>query len=123
MHAEGTPRSVKRSKTGHYNYKTLSEAPGNEGWLGNNTGHGVAIYTTDGKHAISGYMYDENGSNLSEQLFQKELYGGTGDVEEDGQRPLAGMVARTPYRAVCLCRSFCPTAAVLAAIPPLGRGQ
>ncbi len=26
------------------------------------------------KHAISGYMYDENGSNLSEQLFQKELY-------------------------------------------------
>jgi thiol:disulfide interchange protein DsbG len=28
----------------------------------------------DGKHAISGYMYDENGTNLSEQLFQKELY-------------------------------------------------
>ncbi len=35
----------------------------------------MAIYVTpDGKHAISGYMYDEKGQNLSEQLFQKEIY-------------------------------------------------
>ncbi|QEP91539.1 thiol:disulfide interchange protein DsbG [Klebsiella pneumoniae] len=46
-----------------------------KGWLGKYRDMGVAIYLTpDGKHAISGYMYDENGSNLSEQLFQKELY-------------------------------------------------
>ncbi|MDQ6190800.1 thiol:disulfide interchange protein DsbG [Klebsiella pneumoniae] len=46
-----------------------------KGWLGKYQDMGVAIYLTpDGKHAISGYMYDENGSNLSEQLFQKELY-------------------------------------------------
>nr|VUD30975.1 thiol:disulfide interchange protein DsbG [Raoultella sp. NCTC 9187] len=52
------------------------EAPGGvKGWLGKYQDMGVAIYLTpDGKHAISGYMYDENGTNLSEQLFQKELY-------------------------------------------------
>ncbi|MCS5947987.1 hypothetical protein LNP05_10860 [Klebsiella pneumoniae subsp. pneumoniae] len=63
-----------------------------KGWLGKYQDMGVAIYLTpDGKHAISGYMYDENGSNLSEQLFpERTLYpGGTRDVEEDGQRPLA----------------------------------
>lgn len=46
-----------------------------KGWLGKYQDMGVTIYLTpDGKHAISGYMYDENGNNLSEQLFQKELY-------------------------------------------------
>ncbi len=63
-----------------------------KGWLGKYQDMGVAIYLTpDGKHAISGYMYDENGNNLSEQLFQKRALhaGRTGDVEEDGQRPLA----------------------------------
>lgn len=43
-----------------------------KGWLGKYQDMGVTIYLTpDGKHAISGYMYDENGNNLSEQLFQK----------------------------------------------------
>ena len=52
------------------------EAPGGmKGWLGKYQDMGVAIYLTpDGKHAISGYMYDESGTNLSEQLFQQELY-------------------------------------------------
>lgn len=52
------------------------EAPGGmKGWLGKYQDMGVAIYLTpDGKHAISGYMYDEKGTNLSEQLFQQELY-------------------------------------------------
>ena len=37
---------------------------------------GVAIYLTpDGKHAISGWhVTTKKGNNLSEQLFQKELY-------------------------------------------------
>ena len=40
---------------------------------------GVNIYVTpDGKHAISGYMYDEAGTNLSEKLFNQELYGPAG---------------------------------------------
>ena len=51
-------------------------APGGvEGWLGKYQDTGVTIYLTpDKKHAISGYMYDEKGQNLSEQLFQKEIY-------------------------------------------------
>ncbi|XNM58599.1 thiol:disulfide interchange protein DsbG [Escherichia coli] len=36
---------------------------------------GVTIYLTpDGKHAISGYMYNEKGENLSNTLIEKEIY-------------------------------------------------
>ena len=30
--------------------------------------------TPDGKHVVSGYLYDEKGTNLSEAFFQKEIY-------------------------------------------------
>lgn len=44
-------------------------------WLGQYQDMGVTIWLTpDGKHAISGYLYDEKGQNLSEALFQRELY-------------------------------------------------
>jgi thiol:disulfide interchange protein DsbG len=44
-------------------------------WLGQYQDMGVTIWLTpDGKHAISGYLYDENGKNLSEQVFKDELY-------------------------------------------------
>lgn len=73
-HAENSPLGKAIEKQGITIIKPF-EAPGNERLAGQIPGHGVAIYLTpDGKHAISGYMYDENGSNLSEQLFQKELY-------------------------------------------------
>ncbi len=74
-HAEELPAPVKAiEKQGITIIKPLRRR-GNERLAGQIPGHGVAIYLTpDGKHAISGYMYDENGSNLSEQLFQKELY-------------------------------------------------
>lgn len=48
---------------------------GMKGWLGKYQDMGVVIYLMlDGKYVIFGYMYDENGSNFSEQLFQKEFY-------------------------------------------------
>ncbi len=99
-----------------------------KGWLGKYQDMGVAIYLTpDGKHAISGYMYDENGSNLSEQLFRKNSYTPAGQEMwkkmasahwlQDGRKG-------RPYRAVCLCRSLLSLLqTVLAAIPPLGRGR
>ncbi|WP_116287447.1 thiol:disulfide interchange protein DsbG, partial [Serratia marcescens] len=39
----------------------------------------VTIYVTpDGKHAISGYMYNEKGENLSNSLIEKEIYAPAG---------------------------------------------
>ena len=44
-------------------------------WLGEYQGSGITIFMApDGKHAISGYLYDDQGNNLSQQLFSKELY-------------------------------------------------
>ena len=74
--AEDLPAPVKAIEKQGITIIKPFEAPGGvKGWLGKYQDMGVAIYLTpDGKHAISGYMYDENGNNLSEQLFQKELY-------------------------------------------------
>ncbi len=74
--AEELPAPVKAIEKQGITIIKPFEAPGGmKGWLGKYRDMGVTIYLTpDGKHAISGYMYDENGNNLSEQLFQKELY-------------------------------------------------
>lgn len=52
------------------------EAPGGmKGWLGSYQGTGVTVYLTpDGQHAISGYMYDAQGNNLSEKIINDEIY-------------------------------------------------
>lgn len=75
-HAEELPAPVKAiEKQGITIIKPFDAPGGMKGWLGKYQDMGVAIYLTpDGKHAISGYMYDESGNNLSEQLFQSELY-------------------------------------------------
>lgn len=75
-HAEELPAPVKAIEKQGITIIKPFEAPGGmKGWLGKYQDMGVAIYLTpDGKHAISGYMYDEKGTNLSEQLFQQELY-------------------------------------------------
>ncbi len=128
-HAEELPAPVKAIEKQGITIIKPFEAPGGmKGWLGKYQDMGVAIYLTpDGKHAISGYMYDENGSNLSEQLFQKELYTPAGQEmwKKMASAPLAaGWSQGRPYRAVCLCRSLLSLLqAVLAAIPPLGRGR
>ncbi|AGB79166.1 protein-disulfide isomerase [Enterobacteriaceae bacterium strain FGI 57] len=75
-HAEELPAPVKAiEKQGITIIKPFDAPAGMKGYLGKYQDMGVAIYVTpDGKHAISGYMYDEKGQNLSEQLFQKEIY-------------------------------------------------
>lgn len=52
------------------------DAPGGApAWLGQYQDMGVTLFLTpDGKHVISGYLYDEKGKNLSEGYFQKEIY-------------------------------------------------
>lgn len=70
------PAPVKQlEKQGIEIIKPFTAPGGVQGWLGKYQGTGVTIYLTpDKKHAISGYMYDENGSNLSEQVIKEEIY-------------------------------------------------
>ncbi|WP_347115524.1 thiol:disulfide interchange protein DsbG [Leclercia sp. S52] len=79
-HAEELPAPVKAVEKQGITIIKPFEAPGGmKGWLGKYQDMGVTIYLTpDGKHAISGYMYDEQGKNLSEQVIQKELYAPAG---------------------------------------------
>jgi thiol:disulfide interchange protein DsbG len=78
--AEELPAPVKAiEKQGITIIKSFDAPGGVKGWLGKYQDMGVTIYLTpDGKHAISGYMYDEKGVNLSEKVIQKEIYGPAG---------------------------------------------
>lgn len=80
LHAEDLPAPVKAiEKQGITIIKSFDAPGGMKGYLGKYQEMGVTIYVTpDGKHAISGYMYDEAGTNLSEKLFNQELYGPAG---------------------------------------------
>ncbi len=79
-HAEELPAPVKAiEKQGITIIKSFEAPGGMKGWLGKYQDMGVTIYLTpDGKHAISGYMYDAQGANLSEQVIQKEIYAPAG---------------------------------------------
>jgi len=78
--AEELPAPVKAiEKQGITIIKSFDAPGGMKGYLGKYQDMGVTIYLTpDGKHAISGYMYDEKGANLSEQLIQKDIYAPAG---------------------------------------------
>lgn len=80
LHAEDLPAPVKAiEKQGITIIKSFDAPGGMKGYLGKYQEMGVTIYVTpDGKHAISGYMYDDAGTNLSEKLFNQELYGPAG---------------------------------------------
>ncbi|VTM87119.1 Thiol:disulfide interchange protein DsbG precursor [Raoultella ornithinolytica] len=103
--AEDLPAPVKAIEKQGITIIKPFEAPGGvKGWLGKYQDMGVAIYLTpDGKHAISGYMYDENGNNLSEQLFQKELYTPAGQAMWRKWRPPAGYrKGKRRRRSLCM---------------------
>jgi Protein-disulfide isomerase len=111
--AEDLPAPVKAiEKQGITIIKSFDAPGGMKGYLGKYQDMGVTIYVTpDGKQAISGYMYDEKGTNLSEQLIQKDIYAPQGrelwqQMEKahwilDGQK-------RGPARNLRLCRSLLP---------------
>lgn len=79
-YAEDLPAPVKAlEKQGITIIKSFDAPGGMKGYLGKYQDMGVTIYLTpDGKHAVSGYMYDENGVNLSEKIIQKEIYAPAG---------------------------------------------
>jgi len=115
LHAEDLPAPVKAiEKQGITIIKSFDAPGGMKGYLGKYQEMGVTIYVTpDGKHAISGYMYDDAGTNLSEKLFNQELYGPAGrelwqrmekaDWILDGQKtaPRVVYVFADPYCPYC----------------------
>ncbi|MBA7729129.1 thiol:disulfide interchange protein DsbG [Citrobacter freundii] len=80
VHAEELPAPVKAiEKQGITILKPFDAPGGMKGYLGKYQDMGVTIYVTpDGKHAISGYMYNEKGENLSNTLIEKEIYAPAG---------------------------------------------
>jgi thiol:disulfide interchange protein DsbG len=78
--AQELPEAVKAiEKQGITIIKPFDAPGGMKGYLGKYQDMGVTIYVTpDGKHAISGYLYDEKGTNLSEKIIQKEIYAPVG---------------------------------------------
>ncbi|HCB1500734.1 thiol:disulfide interchange protein DsbC [Klebsiella oxytoca] len=112
-YAEDLPAPVKAIEKQGITIIKSFEAPGGvKGWLGKYQDMGVAIYLTpDGKHAISGYMYDEKGTNLSEQLFQKELYTPAGQVmwkKLEGASWLLDGKKEAPIVLYVFADPFCP---------------
>lgn len=80
VHAEELPTPVKAiEKQGITILKSFDAPGGMKGYLGKYQDMGVTIYVTpDGKQAISGYMYNEKGENLSNALIEKEIYAPAG---------------------------------------------
>ncbi|HCO8217872.1 thiol:disulfide interchange protein DsbG [Escherichia fergusonii] len=78
--AQELPEAVKAiEKQGITIIKPFDAPGGMKGYLGKYQDMGVTIYLTpDGKHAISGYMYNEKGENLSNTLIEKEIYAPAG---------------------------------------------
>lgn len=78
--AEDLPAPVKAiEKQGITILKSFDAPGGMKGYLGKYQDMGVTIYLTpDGKQAISGYMYNEKGENLSNALIEKEIYAPAG---------------------------------------------
>lgn len=74
--SETLPPAVQHiEKQGITIIKEIKTPGGLRSWLGEYQGTGVNIWLTpDGQHAISGYLYDAEGSNLSEQVITRELY-------------------------------------------------
>ncbi|CBG87390.1 thiol:disulfide interchange protein DsbG [Citrobacter rodentium] len=79
-YAEELPAPVKAIEQQGITIIKSFDAPGGmKGYLGKYQDMGVTIYLTpDGKQAISGYMYNEKGDNLSNQLIEKEIYAPAG---------------------------------------------
>lgn len=83
-----------------------------KGYLGKYQDMGVTIYLTpDGKHAISGYMYNEKGENLSNALIEKEIYAPAGREMWQKMEKASWILDGKKTRRLCCMSS--PTLSVL----------
>ena len=89
------------------------DAPGGApAWLGQYQDMGVTLFLTpDGKHVISGYLYDEKGKNLSDAYFQKEIYAPLGREmwkHLNAAHPLKEGADTAPRKVFVFADPFCP---------------
>ena len=89
------------------------DAPGGApAWLGQYQDMGVTLFLTpDGKHVVSGYLYDEKGTNLSEAFFQKEIYAPMGREmwkKLNAAHPLKEGAESAPRKVFVFADPFCP---------------
>ncbi|SUY01496.1 disulfide isomerase/thiol-disulfide oxidase [Citrobacter koseri] len=125
--AEELPAPVKAvEKQGITILKSFDAPGGMKGYLGKYQDMGVTIYLTpDGKHAISGYMYDEKGANLSNALIEKEIYAPVGREMWQRMEKASWILdgkKEAPVILYVFADPFCPYCKqFLAAGAPLGR--
>ena len=89
------------------------DAPGGApAWLGQYQDMGVTLFLTpDGKHVISGYLYDEKGKNLSDAYFQKEIYAPLAREmwkQLNAAHPLKEGADTAPRKVFVFADPFCP---------------
>ncbi|MEZ2583594.1 thiol:disulfide interchange protein DsbG [Kluyvera intermedia] len=89
------------------------EAPGGvKSWVGQYQDMGVNLFLTpDGKHVISGYLYDEKGKNLSEGYFTQQIYIPLGREmwqTLNKTKPLKEGADTAPRKVFVFADPFCP---------------
>lgn len=113
MAGEIIPPAVKSfEKQGIKIVKKITTPGGEEAWLGDFQGAGVTIFLTPDKdHAISGYLYDKHGKNISEEIFKKELYIPEGKRMWKrllDSKPLIEGKANAPRKVIVFADPYCP---------------
>lgn len=92
--------------------KEIKTDGGLRSWLGKYQDMGVTIWLTpDGKHAISGYLYNEKGENLSEAIFQQQLYAPEGRKLWGKFQAAQGIKEGSPqatHKVIVFADQFCP---------------
>ena len=92
--------------------KKIDAPGGGPAWLGQYQDMGVTLFLTpDGKHVVSGYLYDEKGKNLSEAYFQKEIYAPMGREmwkKLNAAHPLKEGADAAPRKVFVFADPFCP---------------
>lgn len=89
------------------------EAPGGvKSWVGQYQDMGVNLFLTpDGKHVISGYLYDDKGKNLSEGYFTQQIYIPLGREmwqTLNKTKPLKEGADTAPRKVFVFADPFCP---------------
>jgi thiol:disulfide interchange protein DsbG len=94
------------------NIKEIDAPGGVKSWIGQYQDMGVTLFLTpDGKHVISGYLYDDKGKNISEEYFQKEIYIPLGrEMWQTLNRtqPLKEGADTAPRKVFVFADPFCP---------------
>lgn len=112
--AEALPEAVKKvaEQQNITEIKNIDLPGGAPAWLGQYQDMGVTLFLTpDGKHVVSGYLYDEKGKNLSEAVFQQQIYAPLGREmwkKLNAAHPLKEGAESAPRKVFVFADPFCP---------------